>query len=284
VRLLVVSGLSGSGKSTVLNVLEDLGFFCIDNLPIGMLPGFATHILDHESAIYQQTAIGIDARNHIEDLDKFPSILDEMREQGIKCEVIFLDADEHILIKRFSETRRKHPLSHENRTLAEAITLERQLLGPIADQAELYIETSSSNLHQLRDLIRNRVNAGNKQSISVMIQSFGFKHGSPADADLVFDVRCLPNPHWDTKLREYTGLEAPVIEFLESQPMVAEMRGDISQFINNWLPKFQQADRTYLTIAIGCTGGHHRSVYIAEQLGKEFCNNWDVIVRHRELV
>lgn len=282
-RLLVISGLSGSGKSTVLNVLEDLEFFCIDNLPIGLLSSFAAHILSHDGNIYQQTAIGIDARNHIEDLGRFPAILASLREQGIQCEVLFLDADEHILLKRFSETRRKHPLSREDRSLAEAIVLERQLLEPIADRANLYIETSSSNLHQLRDMIRDRVAPRTHQSMSVMFQSFGFKHGTPGDADLMFDVRCLPNPHWDLQLREFTGQQEPVIEFLESHDVVKEMLDDITHFVKNWLPRFEQADRTYLTVAIGCTGGHHRSVYIAEQLGKHFSDDWDIMIRHREL-
>jgi UPF0042 nucleotide-binding protein len=282
-KLYIVSGLSGSGKSTVLHVLEDLGFFCIDNLPVGLLANFAAHMVNTPQPLYDNVAIGIDARNRSEELRRFPAILAGLRDANLLCDVIFLDADDHILIKRYSETRRRHPLSSKTVTLAEAIAKERELLEPIFKQADLYIETSHTNLHQLRDLIRDRISNKTKQTLSIMFQSFGYKHGIPADADFVFDVRCLPNPHWVSQLRELTGRDQAVVSFLEQHDMVRDMYNDIVRFMSAWISRFQEADRTYLTIAVGCTGGQHRSVYLVEQLTQHFSTTYDVIARHREL-
>lgn len=281
-RLLIVSGLSGSGKSTVLNVLEDLDYYCIDNLPISLLSNFAAHMVGAGKKFYRNAAVGVDARNRPEELARFPAILSGLREAEINCEVLFLDADDPILIKRFSETRRKHPLTKDPISLAEAIDLERELLDPISRQADLYIDTSHTNLHQLRDLIRQRVATKDQKTLSVLFLSFGYKNGIPVDADLVFDVRCLPNPYWEARLREFTGRDAPVIEFLESHEMVIEMYEDLRNYLERWIPRFRAADRTYLTIAVGCTGGQHRSVYLVERLAAHFASNNDVLARHRE--
>ena len=282
-KLLIISGLSGSGKSTVLHVLEDMGFFCIDNLPIGLLSSFAAQMVNTPEQFYENAAVGIDARNRSEDLSRFPTILKSLKIAEIPCEVIFLDADDPILIKRFSETRRKHPLTNENLSLAEAIIKERQLLDPISRHSDLYLQTSHTNLYQLRDLIKERLSEVERNRLSILFLSFGFKHGLPVDADMVFDVRCLPNPYWQPHLREYTGQDQPVIDFLAKEPMVDEMYNDLEKFINRWTPKIEASDRAYLTIAIGCTGGQHRSVYLVEKLVEHFKDQHEVIGRHREL-
>ena len=282
-KLFIISGLSGSGKSTVLHVLEDIGFFCIDNLPISLLSNFAAQMTGTPERFYEYAAVGIDARNRSEDLKRFSAILSGLRTAELPCEVVFLDADDDILIKRYSETRRKHPLSSDSTSLAEAIKLERELLDPISHQADLYIQTSHTNLHQLRDLIKERLTKDSNKSLSLLIMSFGFKHGIPTDADFVFDVRCLPNPYWETQLREYTGRDKPVQEYLSKHDTVNEMLEDIKAFSLKWIPRIQSADRTYLTIAIGCTGGHHRSVFLVEKLSQELGKHYDLIVRHREL-
>jgi len=282
-KLFIISGLSGSGKSTVLHVLEDIGFFCIDNLPISLLSNFAAQMVSTPERFYEYAAVGIDARNRSEDLKRFSAILAGLRTAELPCEVVFLDADDNILIKRFSETRRKHPLTDETTSLAEAIKLERQLLDPISHHADLYLQTSQTNLHQLRDLIKARLTKTSSNGLSILFMSFGFKHGMPTDTDFVFDVRCLPNPYWETHLREFTGLDTPVQQFLEKQSAVTEMFDDIKQFAEKWIPRIQAADRTYLTFAIGCTGGHHRSVYLIEKLSHYFDKHYDLIVRHREL-
>jgi len=282
-KLFIISGLSGSGKSTVLHVLEDIGFFCIDNLPISLLADFATQMTSTPARFYEYAAVGIDARNRPKDLKRFPAILTELRARNLYCEVVFLDANDDILIKRFSETRRKHPLTENNVSLSEAIKLERQLLDPISHKADLYLQTSHTNLHQLRGLIKERLTKSSNRTLSVLFMSFGFKHGTPVDADYIFDVRCLPNPYWETQLREYSGKDQPVIDFLKKQDEATEMYDDIKNFAEKWIPRIQAADRTYLTFAIGCTGGHHRSVYLIEKLAQHFTNQYNLIVRHREL-
>lgn len=283
-KLIIISGLSGSGKSTVLHVLEDMGFFCIDNLPVGLLSSFAAQMVSTPEMFYENAAIAIDARNREQDLNRFPSILAGLRTAELPCEVIFLNADTHILIKRYSETRRKHPLTNsDDFSLAEAIGKERYLLDPISREADLYLETSHTNLHELRDLIKERINIKNERRLSIMIQSFGFKHGVPLDADFVFDVRCLPNPYWEPELREFTGKDQAVIEFLEKHDNVKEMLDDLVAFTTKWIPQIQAADRSYLTIAIGCTGGQHRSVFFAEKLSEQLRKSYQVITRHPEL-
>jgi UPF0042 nucleotide-binding protein len=278
----VVSGLSGAGKSVALHTLEDLGFYCIDNLPSNLLPGFAAQMTRAGGPDYENAAVGIDARDPSKDLEQLPRILGELRGQGMECQLLFLEADDDILIKRFSETRRRHPLTRRDLPLGEAIARERRLLGSLASAADLRIDTSLTTLHQLRDLVRLRVGSP-PGTLSVMLMSFGFKHGVPRDADFVFDVRCLPNPHWEPHLRPLTGRDAPVAAYLGCDPMVNEMLEALGSFLDTWTPRFEAENRAYLTIALGCTGGQHRSVYLAERLAERLRARWRVIVRHREL-
>ncbi len=284
-KLLVLSGLSGAGKSIALQALEDLSYYCVDNLPIALLPGFVVQMTAMEGRqAVKDIAVGVDARNMIDDLQNFRSILDNIKAQGITCEVIFIVASDNALIKRFSETRRKHPLTNDRIPLIEAIAAERHLLTPIADCADLQIDTSHTNVHQLRDQIRERVGRNASPALSLQFLSFGFKYGHPIDADFVFDVRCLPNPHWDPKLRLQTGRDKDVIEFLQQQAVAKEMLDDITRFVERWVPNFEAENRSYLTVAVGCTGGQHRSVYLTEALGAHFRQQRDgVLIRHREL-
>ena len=281
-RLIIVSGRSGSGKSTALDVLEDNGFYCIDNLPAGLLPDLAESALTE--MLQPQVAVSIDARNLPSHLQRFPELLDEVRARHIHCDVLYLDADEETLLKRFSETRRRHPLTSGTRSLAEAIRDESQLLGPIADLADLKIDTTHLNLYQLRDSLKLRLLDKPDPGTAFLVESFGFKRGMPVDADLVFDVRCLPNPYWRPELRDFSGLDQPVIEYLDAQADVADMYQDIRGYLEKWLPRFAASNRAYVTIAIGCTGGHHRSVYLAERLGSTLkAQLKNVQVRHRDL-
>ena len=283
-KLLIVSGLSGSGKSVALHTLEDLDYYCIDNLPVGLLEPFAQQLQDNPPLGQDNAAVGIDARNQSNDLQRFPQIVEALRRRGIQCEIFYLQADDETLLKRFSETRRKHPLSKGNVSLADAIRQERSLLEPIAANASLHIDTTHTNVHQLRDLVHERVGAKTHGTLSLLFKSFGFKHGVPKDADFVFDLRCLPNPHWDARLRPLTGLDRDVIEYLSTQPMVDEMYEVIRGFLDTWIPRFECENRSYLTVALGCTGGQHRSVYLAQRLGEHFMNRYpSVLVRHREL-
>jgi UPF0042 nucleotide-binding protein len=283
-RLIIVSGRSGSGKSTALNVLEDNGFYCIDNLPAGLLPELAQSALIHTELQHPQVAVSIDARNLPSHLQRFPDLLEEVRSRHILCDVLYLDADEETLLKRFSETRRRHPLTNDTRSLAEAIRDESQLLGPISDLADLKIDTTHLNLYQLRDSLQLRLLDKPEPGTAFLIESFGFKRGMPVDADLVFDVRCLPNPYWRPDLRDFSGRDQPVIEFLDAQSDVEEMYQDIRGYLQKWLPRFAASNRAYVTIAIGCTGGHHRTVYLAERLGATLKTQLkNVQVRHRDL-
>lgn len=283
-RIIIVSGLSGSGKSIALQTLEDLDYYCVDNLPLELLKPFVREILARENGLQRTTAVGIDARNFRDELVRFPEFIAELRQSGLAVEILFLQATDEILLKRYSETRRKHPLSLEGVPLLEAIRRERRLLEPIAAHADLIIDTSHTNIHELRQLLRNRLHDTPLGSVSILFQSFGFKHGIPADADFVFDVRCLPNPHWEPLLRPLTGLDAKVIGFLVDQPDVVQMIEDLRQFLETWIPRFEIGSRSYLTVAIGCTGGRHRSVYIAEVLARHFAQKRrNVMTRHREL-
>jgi UPF0042 nucleotide-binding protein len=283
-RMIIVSGRSGSGKSTALDVLEDNGFYCVDNLPAGLLPELAERALITTELAEPLLAVSIDARNLPSHLTRFPLMLAEVRARNIRCDVLYLDADEATLLKRFSETRRRHPLSTANRSLAEAIRDESTLLGPITDLADLKINTTHLNLYQLRDTLKLRLLNKPEPGTAFLIESFGFKRGMPVDADLVFDVRCLPNPYWKPELREHSGLEQPVIDYLAAQPDVEEMFQDIFTYLNKWLPRFAASNRSYVTIAVGCTGGHHRSVYITERLGQVLQQSLkNVQVRHRDL-
>ncbi|MTZ14352.1 RNase adapter RapZ [Pseudomonas sp. JL972] len=283
-RLIIVSGRSGSGKSTALDVLEDNGFYCIDNLPAGLLPELAERALLHTELLQPQVAVSIDARNLPSQLKRFPELLDEVRSRHIQCDVIYLDADDETLLKRFSETRRRHPLTNDKRSLAEAIRDEELLLASIIDHADLKIDTTHLNLYQLRDTLKLRLLNQPEPGTAFLIESFGFKRGMPVDADLVFDVRCLPNPYWKAELRDYSGLDQPVIDYLSAQPDVDEMFQDIHGYLSKWLPRFAASNRAYVTVAIGCTGGHHRSVYLAERLGQALkAPLKNLQVRHRDL-
>lgn len=283
-KLIVISGVSGSGKSTALHVLEDQDYYCIDNLPVGLLPDFSVKMSAFPGQLGKLAAVGIDARNPALDLSRFPEILDKLKDAGVDCEVIYLDADDEVLLKRFSETRRKHPLSGEEVPLQEAIHHERLLMQPIIDRADLFVDTTQRNVHQLRDLIRDRIQEEQNSGLSILFESFGFKHGIATDADFVFDARCLPNPHWEQNLRALTGRDKAVAEFLEKQELVNRYFEQISSMMENWIPAFEADNRSYLTVAIGCTGGQHRSVYLTERLGQHFRQQRDhVIIRHRDL-
>ena len=283
-RLIIVSGLSGSGKSVALHTLEDLGYYCIDNLPPFLLRELVPGLEGAEGTLMQNTAVGIDARSHPEQLAELPLLVAELRARDFDCQVLYLEAQPETLIKRFSETRRKHPLTAKDRPLAEAIELERSLLEPIRGDADLHIDTTHTNLHQLRDLVRDRLGADSPLKLSMLLQTFGYKHGVPHDADFVIDVRCLPNPHWHPELRALTGLDSEVASFLEEAPDVKEMEEDLAAFFDRWIPCFEADGRSYLTIAIGCTGGQHRSVFLGERLRRHFeSSGYQVIVRHREL-
>lgn len=283
-KLIIVSGLSGSGKTVALHTLEDEDYYCVDNLPIGLLPNFVVEVSDRKVQPYENVAVGIDARSEPSDLKRFKEIIEHIRDQGVDLEVIYLQAELTTLIKRFSDTRRRHPLTKKGMPLPEAIEVERNLLGGIANEADLFVDTTYTNVHQLRDIIQKQVIKRSKGGLSILFQSFGFKHGTPTDSDFVFDVRCLPNPHWEPKLRPLTGLDADVIAFLSEQKEVTEMMDYITDFLRTWIPKFEQQNRYYLTISIGCTGGQHRSVYIAQQLNDRFQDNTNnITIRHREL-
>jgi RNase adapter protein RapZ len=284
VRLIIISGRSGSGKSTALHQLEDEGFYCIDNLPVSLLPALMEKTSGDEFHFFQGTAVCIDARNAWKDLKNFQSILDSLP-SSVDTQVLFLDAQETILLQRFGETRRRHPLSTDSIPLAEAIDRERELLEPISSSASLVLDTSQMSVYELRDAIKQRLLGTSTGSMSILVQSFGFKRGVPADADLVFDVRMLPNPHWVKELRLKSGLDAEVREFLENQPMTKELYHDICHYLDNWLPRYREGNRSYMNIALGCTGGQHRSVYLANRLFQDYKEQYPAIhVRHRELL
>jgi UPF0042 nucleotide-binding protein len=283
--MIVVSGLSGSGKSIALQTLEDLDYYCVDNLPITLLQPFAQEILRCEHNLSQTTAVGIDARNFLGELENFATLIAELRASGLKVEILFLQAADEVLLKRYSETRRKHPLSLAGLTLLEAIREERHLLECISAHADLNIDTSLTHVHELRRLVRQRLHEAQADSVSILFESFGFKKGIPADADFIFDVRCLPNPYWEPQLRPLTGLDEAVVTFLNQQPEVLRMIEDLRRFLDTWIPCFETGDRSYLTLAIGCTGGQHRSVFIAEVLAGYFRQTRrNIMIRHRELL
>ena len=284
-KLIIVSGRSGSGKSTVLHVLEDLGFYCIDNLPIGLLVPLTKEALEQDSpGRLAKMAVSIDARNLSGELSNFESLYRRLQQTGVTVEIIYLDADEQSLLQRFHATRRKHPLSDDRTSLREAINNEKQLLDPLSRLADLYIETTGLSMYELRDMVKQRVAGRREQELALLFQSFGFKHGVPLDSDFVFDVRCLPNPYWDTSLRGFVGTDQPIIDFLEKDPLTRKMVADLTGFLETWLPSFADSNRSYMTISIGCTGGHHRSVYTCEQLGRYSHSRYsNVQVRHTEL-
>lgn len=283
-RLVVVSGLSGSGKSVALNMLEDLGWYCIDNIPAGLVQSLVSHSVRTEEPVYRRLAVGLDARNRPADLASIPALVTDLSSAGLRCDVLYLHADDEVLLRRYADTRRRHPLAGAGLSLADAIAEERRLLHPLIDSADLVIDTSRMSVHALRDLIGQRVEPQAPGRLSIMFESFGFKHGTPGDADFVFDTRTLPNPYWEPALQALTGHDRRVIEFLEASPRVAHMTGDLIHFLENRLPEYEAANRGYLTIAIGCTGGQHRSVYLVERLAAHFRARYpQLLVRHNAL-
>ncbi len=283
-RLVVVSGLSGSGKSVALNMLEDLGWYCIDNIPAGLVQALVSHTLQSEEPIYRRLAVGLDARNRPDDLASIPALLSDLGRAGLRCEVLYLHAEDDVLLRRYAETRRRHPLAGAGRSLADAIAEERRLLHPLIDNADLVVDTSRTGVHELRDMIAKRMEPQAPGRLSILFESFGFKHGTPGDADFVFDARTLPNPYWEPALQPLTGRDTRVIQFLEASPRVERMVADLVRFIESRLPEYEEANRNYLTIAIGCTGGQHRSVYLVERLAAHFRGKYpQLLVRHNAL-
>jgi UPF0042 nucleotide-binding protein len=282
-HLLIISGRSGSGKTVLLNSLEDLGFYCVDNLPLGLLQPLVQEL----EARQVQLAVGVDARNFPKELSQLKTVLHELEHQNHTLEIIYLDANDTVLLRRFSETRRRHPLTNAELSLPEALLNERVLLAPIADIAALSIDTTLLSKPQLCALVRERFSQKEPekmQRLQLVIQSFGFKHGTPPEIDFVFDVRCLKNPYWDLNLRNFSGKDQAVIDFLEGDKDSQALLSDIESFLKRWVPTFEADNRSYLTIGIGCTGGQHRSVYISEQLAKR-CSRagFNCQARHRDL-
>lgn len=279
--LLIVSGRSGSGKSSALNILEDLGYFCIDNLPLSLLPSLVRHFQQEPNMT--RIGVGVDVRSLPDDFSKFGQVLADIANLGVPTDTLFLNARDDILLARFSSTRRRHPLSNASISLNQAIEKEKDLLEPISSRASLYLDTSNLNVHELQYTLAVRL--ANNNHITILLESFGYKHGVPLDADFVFDVRCLPNPHWQISLRELTGQDKAIKEFLNGHPEVEALYHDISEFLLKWIPRMTADHRHYLTIAIGCTGGQHRSVYMVERL-RESLNTVlpHIQTLHRELV
>ena len=279
-RLIFVSGLSGAGKSVVLHTLEDLNFYCIDNFPIGLLDNLSDQLHQYPKLI----AIGINARNQETKIPSLAESIKQFKNNNIEAELIYLEADNDILTKRYSETRRKHPFSSEDMPLHDAIENECKFLTPLVESADLKIDTSHTTVHDLRKLICQRVAGRSFNDLSIQLISFGYKHGIPRDADFVFDVRCLPNPYWGKNLRSYSGKDKDVIEFLQNQPLVLKMADQLISFLSEWLIQFEAEGRSYLTIAVGCTGGRHRSVYLIDGLAENItASGRQVIIRHRDL-
>lgn len=280
-RLIVVSGQSGAGKSVALRVLEDLGYYCVDNLPVNLLNVFVQSVQGSK----QNVAVSIDIRNLPEEPTLVEDVLHKLK-QDTDVSVLFLDANKETLLKRYSETRRIHPLSRteESTSLEQAIEKEKTILSPLKEHADLIIDSSNQSLHELSETVRRRVEGRERKDLVMVFQSFGFKYGLPSDADYVFDVRFLPNPHWEPDLRPLTGLDAPIKSFLESHPEVMELKQQVLKFIECWLPSLEKNNRSYLTVAIGCTGGKHRSVYLTQQLGEYFAElGHQVQIRHTSL-
>lgn len=281
----IVSGLSGAGKSVALHTLEDEGFYCVDNLPGTMLPALIDNLIQSQSRHFNNMAIGIDARGEPSSIDSFLGIVDDLRRNpDLSIKILFLETNREMLIKRFSETRRKHPLTSASTPLVNAIDQEALMLAGMKEQADVVIDTSTLNLHQLREIIRHALVDTESTGPALQFQSFGFKHGNPSNTDFTFDVRCLPNPYWQPNLRALTGLDEPIVKFLQEHESVERMYIDIKEFLTRWLPVFGKESRAYLTISIGCTGGRHRSVYIADKLARHFATiSSNVSIRHREI-
>lgn len=277
-RILIVTGQSGSGKSSALQVLEDLGYYCIDNLPLALLPEIVAK-LDHENNL-EQLALGVDVRSTQADFQEFDHVFEQLQKHGV-VDVIYLTTQDQGLISRFSASRRPHPLASRYKTLLECIEAEKSLLLPIQFRATVNIDTTDKSVHDLKHTLLSKL--GQSEDMIVILQSFGYKHGIPLDADYVFDVRHLPNPHWDLELRKFSGLDAPIQKFLGASDQTNAMFDDIYQFLEKWLPAFAEGHRHYITVSIGCTGGQHRSVYMVDRLRKALKANWSIQVLHREM-
>ena len=283
-RLIIVSGISGSGKTVALHVLEDLGYYCIDNLPAALLKSLLDEIAKTDEKRATRVAVGVDARNRSNDLEALPEVIAELQGADVQTDLLFLQASDDILLKRYSETRRRHPLADKGTELRDAIANERDLMGQVINAADLIIDTSRTSIYELGAIIRERVDRRTVNMLSVLIESFGFKHGIPSDADFVFDLRCLPNPYWNADLRGLNGRDPEVGEFLDAQPDFALMYDDILAFLKRWIPKYVSFDRSYLTVALGCTGGQHRSVYMTEKLAHALNETHEPVhTRHSEL-
>ncbi len=284
--LVIVSGMSGSGKSMAMKTFEDLGFYCVDNLPADLLPQFVASTMKSEDGAPAKLAVSIDVRNRQGELSNLPAWLSAVGALGLDPRLVFLDASDSALLKRYADTRRRHPLSHLGLGLADAISLERQVLKPLRQLADAVVDTSALNVHQLRRQVITEFGIGGDAGMSLLFESFAYRRGVPADADFVFDARALPNPHWDPVLRPLSGRDAAIREYLETQPDVNLFVEQISQFLDTWLPRLHvDSTRSYATIAFGCTGGRHRSVYLAERMAEHARERgWDeVAVHHREL-
>lgn len=280
-RLIIVSGLSGSGKSVALHVLEDLGYYCIDNMPAALLNSVVDEVTLGGDQPAQLLAVGVDARNRRKDLEALPELIKDLRKRGIQTDLLFLQASDDVLLKRYSETRRRHPLAEHGTALRAAIASEREILSEVVNSADLIFDTSRTSVYELADAIRERIDQRRSNTLSVLIESFGFKNGIPADADFVFDLRCLPNPYWTVELRGLTGRDREVSEFLDAQPAFINMHDDILAFLKRWIPEYIDVNRGYLTVAVGCTGGQHRSVYMADKLASALRDNHEpVLTRH----
>ena len=283
-RLIIVSGLSGSGKSVALHVLEDLGYYCIDNMPAALLDSVVDEVTLGGDQPAQLLAVGVDARNRRKDLEALPELITDLRKRGIQTDLLFLQASDDVLLKRYSETRRRHPLAEHGTALRAAIASEREILSEVVNSADLIFDTSRTSVYELADAIRERIDQRRSNTLSVLIESFGFKNGIPADADFVFDLRCLPNPYWTVELRGLTGRDREVSEFLDAQPAFINMHDDILAFLKRWIPEYIDVNRGYLTVAVGCTGGQHRSVYMADKLAAALRDIHEpVLTRHNEL-
>jgi UPF0042 nucleotide-binding protein len=283
IHLIVLTGMSGGGKTVALRALEDLEFYCVDNLPSALLPQLVNAVIHERRGKRRRIAVGVDVRNRGTDFAHMPAVLSELAAAGVQVHLIFLDCRDEVLIKRYSETRRRHPLATRGLSLADAIAEERRLLRPLMAIAEKVIDSSELNVHQLRRLVATGY-AQATEGLTLMFQSFAFRRGLPLDADFVFDARCLPNPHWHPHLRPLSGKDAPVREFLDNEPMVSEYYADTVRWLDTWLPRFEQDDRSYMTISIGCTGGRHRSVYLVEKLATYYRSQREgVLTFHREL-
>jgi UPF0042 nucleotide-binding protein len=280
--MVVLTGLSGAGKTVALRAFEDLGFYCVDNLPTGLLPSLYRALTDGGRGALTGIAVGVDVRNQ-DELERMPEALSKLAEAGADAELVFLESSDAVLLKRYAYTRRRHPLSDDGRSLIDALAEERRRLRPLLAIANRSIDTSDTNVHQLRRRIATEYGAAT-EGLTLMFESFAYARGLPADCDFVFDARCLPNPHWDPRLRPFSGRDKPVREFLDNQGLVVQYATDVQRFLDAWLPRFESEDKGYLTVAIGCTGGRHRSVYLAERLAEHYRASRDqVLTFHREL-